>query len=496
MRILPCGARALLAEFDSLDDVLAHHRAWAGLDGVEELVPAARTLLVRTPDPAATAARLRDTPATALGKLAPGELVEIPVRYDGEDLEWVARHTGLGVEGVVEAHTGAEWTVGFTGFAPGFAYLTGGDPRLEVPRRPSPRTRVPAGAVGLAGTFSGVYPRSSPGGWQLIGRTTVALFDAHAQPPALLRPGMRVRFVAVDRLPEPDPAPAPPRREARRRLELLETSGPVLVQDLGRPGLADLGVGPSGAADRPAFEVGERLVGNHRAAALELGPGAATLRAVGAMTCALTGAPREARAGGRAVGLGRAFALGDGETLELGPATDGLRTCLHVRGGVDVAPVLGSRATDTLSGLGPAPLRAGDDVPVGDPAPGWWPSTDWLPQPDWAEAVLEFHPGPRADWVSPLAGTTWRASAAQDRVGVRLEGEPLTRLVDGELASEGVVAGAIQVPPDGQPVLFLADHPLTGGYPVAGVLTEASLARAAQLPPGTPVRLESVLALG
>ncbi|UYP19401.1 5-oxoprolinase subunit PxpB [Rhodococcus sp. Z13] len=202
MRILRAGDSALLAEFESLDEVLAQWRALdeARLRGVVDLVPAARTILVVFDPVETTAEKVRrwiaDTPPLP-PDTAPSAEVEIGVRYDGPDLEEVGRLTGLDTDEVVAAHTSTAWTVAFGGFAPGFAYLTGGDERLHVPRRESPRTVVPAGAVGLAGEFSGVYPRRSPGGWQLIGTTDVPLWDPQRSPAALLRPGHSVRFVAL-----------------------------------------------------------------------------------------------------------------------------------------------------------------------------------------------------------------------------------------------------------------------------------------------------------
>src|SRR5690606_6934128 len=202
MRILRAGDSALLAEFDSLDDVLAHFRA---LDrerprGVVDLVPAARTLLVCF-DPSETGLQVVHkwvtTTAPVSGDDIAVEEVTLEVRYDGTDLEEVGELTGLGADGVIAAHTGSLWTVAFGGFAPGFAYLTGGDSRLHVPRRSSPRTSVPSGAVGLAGEFSGVYPRKSPGGWQLIGTSDAPLWQPDRAPAALLRPGCAVRFVAI-----------------------------------------------------------------------------------------------------------------------------------------------------------------------------------------------------------------------------------------------------------------------------------------------------------
>ncbi|MFW5470179.1 5-oxoprolinase subunit B family protein [Knoellia sp. CPCC 206435] len=207
VRFLPMGETAWLVETDDIDAVLALDSALAPLaragEGVwadvDDLVPAARTLLVvarpRT-NLADLATEIRSAAARASRSATRSEaaVIEVPVRYDGPDLEDVAAQTGLSVAEVVDAHTGTPWRVGFGGFAPGFAYLVGGDPRLEVSRRAEPRTRVPVGAVALAGTFSGIYPRESPGGWQLIGSTEVVLWDSDRDPPALLVPGTTVRF--------------------------------------------------------------------------------------------------------------------------------------------------------------------------------------------------------------------------------------------------------------------------------------------------------------
>ncbi|WP_412742733.1 5-oxoprolinase subunit B family protein [Krasilnikovia sp. MM14-A1004] len=201
-RLLPCGREAVLVEVDGLDAALALSAALrtAALPGVVDLVPAARTVLVRldpdTTSPDAVRAAIARLPADRHDAPDQG-VVEIPVRYDGPDLAEVATRTGLSTDEVVAAHTGTPWTVAFAGFAPGFAYLTGGDLRLEVPRRDTPRTRIPGGSVGLAGRFSGVYPADSPGGWQLVGRTDVRVWDLDRPRPALLVPGMRVRFRAV-----------------------------------------------------------------------------------------------------------------------------------------------------------------------------------------------------------------------------------------------------------------------------------------------------------
>lgn len=200
MRLLPCADSGLLVELDDLDAVLA---LYADLEedppeGVVEMVPAAKSLLLTIdPEEGDVEQLSRAVSRRSVGshvRAATGE-VEIPVVYDGDDLADVARLTGLDERGVIEAHTGQEWTVAFCGFAPGFGYLVGGDDRLRVPRRDDPRTRVPAGSVALGGEFASVYPRSSPGGWQLIGRTSLEMWDIERDPPALLVPGRRVRFV-------------------------------------------------------------------------------------------------------------------------------------------------------------------------------------------------------------------------------------------------------------------------------------------------------------
>jgi KipI family sensor histidine kinase inhibitor len=203
------GDHALLLEFDSTAEVLAWSEALrdAGLAGVVDTVSAARTVLLKLAEPRHQAPTRQHLAALRIDNAAVRRAVTgtddeadavIDVVYDGDDLDDVATLTGLSVDDVVAAHTGTPWRVGFGGFAPGFAYLVGGDERLRVPRRDEPRTKVPAGAVGLAGEFSGVYPRPSPGGWQLIGRTDATLWDIDRDPPALLTPGMWVRFRAID----------------------------------------------------------------------------------------------------------------------------------------------------------------------------------------------------------------------------------------------------------------------------------------------------------
>ncbi|MGL5818313.1 MAG: biotin-dependent carboxyltransferase family protein [Phycicoccus sp.] len=280
-------------------------------------------------------------------------------------------------------------------------------------------------------------------------------------------------------------------------VEVLATGPRCLLEDLGRPGYAAVGVGRSGAADVGAHRLANRLVGNpDECATLEVTLGGLVIRARGRMTVALTGAPAPASVGERGVAASSVLDLPDGTVLRLGAPVTGLRSYVAVRGGVDVPLVLGSRSTDTLSGLGPPPVAVGDILPVG-PAPRTFPRVDHAARPEHHDGVarLDVLTGPRAPWVGgidPLARPVWRVGPDSDRVGIRLVGAVVDRVEahrDAELPSEGVVRGAVQLPPGGEPVVFLADHPVTGGYPVVAVLTSSAADRAAQLRPGDLVRL-------
>lgn len=510
--VRPAGTRAVLAELAGTGDVLALQALLQEhpLPGQVDVLAAARTVLV-TADSPASARRIAAT-LPELDLTAPvqrdGGLVVIDTVYDGEDLAEVARLTGLGPDGVVAAHTGQLWTVAFAGFAPGFGYLLGEDSALEVPRRSSPRTAVPAGAVALAGTYSAVYPRRSPGGWQLIGHTTARMWDLSRDQPALAAPGQRIQFRAVreslDIAPESAPATDAPAQEASSGLRIMSPGLQSLIQDLGRTGHAGLGVSAAGALDRASLRRANRLVGNAASAAvIETVAGGLQVRAVGDQVLAVTGAPGEltitasddGAAPDRTVPMATPFALLGGETLTLGAPASGFRSYLALRGGVDVPPVLGSRSTDTLAGLGPAPLAAGQTLAAGGSTESGVVGHPEV-QPDFPDAgvtVLDVVPGPRSDWfdraaLDSLTAQEWTVKPQSNRVGMRLDGAPLRRSRDGELASEGTVSGALQVPPEGLPVLFLADHPVTGGYPVIAVVVDAHLDRAGQVPIGGTVR--------
>ena len=525
IRYRPVGDAALLIDADAAAAPtgadsparLAAGVTAARLHGVTDVIPGARTVLVIT-EPGSwdlnelarviAGLPLPDAPAGS-------DLVtELPVVYDGPDLLDVAELTGMPVAEVIARHQDAQYTVGWLGFAPGFGYLTGLDPALRgVPRLASPRLSVPAGSVAIAGGLAAVYPRASPGGWRLLGRTSVRLWDPDREPPSLLVPGQRVRFraVAAAKLatasrPPPDQASGPPPGHSPRvgtsSLEVIRPGPLATIQDLGRPGLGRLGVPPSGAADAASLRLANALAGNPASAAgIELTAGRATFRCVGGARLAVTGAPAQVTiAAGtgqpvREIAFGIAFSAPNGSLIGIGAPATGLRTYLAVAGGIDVPAVLGSRSSDLLSGLGGGPLRPGIVLPIGPPAvteAATATARTVLPISG-VTAGLRLVPGPRLDWFGPdslaiLCGAPYAVTVASNRCGLRLEGPVLPRASAAELASEGVVTGALQVPHNGQPILLLTDHPTVGGYPVIATVVSADIGLVAQLRPGQLIR--------
>lgn len=569
------GPRALLLEFQTLDEVLACHQQLRRepLPGQLEAVAAARTILLRfTARPALRQAR-ESLSTLSFGEFSAADArhVELEVVYDGADLKDLASELGISAEALIHWHSSTTWTGAFGGFAPGFTYcvpsaesgqdLSGesasvASGRFDVPRRSSPRTAVPAGAVALAGEFSAVYPRVSPGGWQLIGHTPATMWDlsreADGESPALVRPGDSVRYkpVPARSVTSGSTAGQPAsgqetQQEDDAALTVLDPGLQALIQDLGRSGLSDLGVSRAGVADEAAARQVNRLLGNDpQAAVIEALHGGLTLQAETTVVLAVSGAqvPMQVTApdgASRSVPLRAPFALSAGETLRLGSPERGLRSVIGLRGGVHAIPVLGSVSADTMSGLGPDPLAVGDRLRTAGAVRGAVePPMTPGPQPGAehgsteAGPVLRFTYGPRADWFSPeeaarLAAQPWSVSQSSNRIGIRLgvpesaagtesavgtentagaehdtgtghdsstehdpgAPRPLRRLKEGELPSEGVVRGSLQMPPAGTPVLFLNDHPVTGGYPVIGVVIDEDLPRAAQLAPGDQITL-------
>ena len=521
MRFLPVSLTVLLVELADLDETLALFASLEAdpVDGIIDMVPAARTLMIRFRAEKLTAERLAAAIATRdlSARIAPSDmLVEIPVNYDGEDLADVAQLTGLSVEDVIRRHTESTFTVAFCGFAPGFGYLVGGDTMLEVPRRQSPRTKIPAGSVALAGAFSGVYPQNSPGGWQIIGTTPEKMWDLSRDPPALFQPGYRVRFVdlekssrAVTTSTKLATAASVEPSATDLTFKVLAAPMPALFQDLGRFGQTGQGVSSSGALDQGAFKAANRVVGNPAGTpVLEIMLGGFSFEVSGRTVLGIAGAPCPITirdASGRSIEdlTYQPIALEAGDVVTLGQAPKGMRSYLSVRGGFAVKPVLGSASTDTLAVVGPDPVTVGTVLTINTETAG-------LSSVSLTEAPAFDHPasgdvvtldvimGPRSDWftetgIATLASQLWQVTPQSNRVGIRISGDvALERKDKAELPSEGTATGAIQVPHSGQPVLFLADHPLTGGYPVIGTVAEYHLDLAGQIPVNAQIRFRPV----
>ena len=472
LQFLPAGSNRFIVELDDLESTIALGDALkaACIEGVVEVIPGAVTLHVSF-DPLATSAQELYAQISLLrpqvGCSRSGDLVEIPMIYDGEDLAFVAGYLGWSVPELIRRHRAATFTVAFTGFAPGFAYMTCDDPELDVPRRDSPRVRIPAGSVALAGRFCGIYPSDTPGGWQLLGATAIPMWDVDREQAALLKPGDRVRFVeaVTDQLPAPSAKAesASSSTQIAKGLKVVSTDRPLLFQDLGRAGNAHQGVSQSGAADLQALRDANSLVGNHEAAvALEVTYGGAVFEAEIPLTVAISGA---------------------------------------LRGGFAALKVLGSASTDTLAKVGPGAITAGVSLqPSNDVRGSVSAYASQAPKlPASCDIVtLDVVMGPRTDWFTPEAIRTfteqsWAVTPESNRVGVRLNGtSALSRECADELPSEGTSRGSIQVPRNGQPVLFLADHPLTGGYPVIAVVADHHLSLAAQIPIGARIRFNAI----
>jgi len=457
---------------------------------------------------------------------AAGQVV-IPVSFDGPDLGAVAVGLGTTPRAVVEALTGATLEVAFVGFSPGFPYLVGLPTALaSVPRRDTPRPSVPAGSVAVGGGFASVYPQSTPGGWMVLGRTSLRLFDPHRPPYALLRAGDTIRFTAEpgSRVPAgataraPDPVgtttdgPGGVRRpllvnRGDRFAEILEPGALSLVEDQGRRSVAGQGVPRAGPADPEAMRLANRLAGNpDDAAAVEVTAAGPSLRFTGDAHVTVVGVGLEAvdvLVDGRGVGSGTVVPVVDGQVVSVGRVRAGLRAYLAVAGGFDIPLAVGSRASDMLCGLGPGPLRAGDRLGLGPPGrPLGLLSPPGIAFGSGRRPVLRVLPGPHR--VSPdrwrrLLSGPWTVGAASNRVGLRLESTadrperpPATGPAPAAIPSTGMVTGAVQIPPDGNPIVLMPDHATVGGYPVACCVISADLPVLGQLRPGDTVEFTPV----
>ncbi len=529
--VRPYGDRALLVE---VPDVALAHRVASVVEtalgsgsvpfGIDDVVVGLATVVVHldhcpTDGPAAAwtaglVAGVVDHPGagrtpTPTHRSRARPVVEIPVVFDGPDLEEVAATVGATPAEVAELLTAGELQVAFLGFAPGFPYLVGlPGPLAGIRRRPTPRPTVPAGSVALAGGFASVYPGATPGGWMLLGRTSVTLFDPDRPPYARLRPGDLVRFrsvgsgaglvgdhaaTRVGTVPGTRSTLTPP---GPRWVEVVQPGFLTLIQDGGRESAAVLGVPRAGPADPEAFVLANRLVGNDdRAAALEITVSGPTLRfAAPAHVTVVAGASGAAdlTIDGLRCHDGAVTPVGSGQVLEVGRIRSGMRAYLAVAGGFDTPRTVGSRSSDVLVGLGPGPLTVGDRLGLGRPTRPHGALAQPGARRGDASSVVRVVPGPHrtagaAAWEH-LITRSWVVAPDSNRVGLRLTGpDPLAMDESAAIPSTGMVTGAIQVPPDGRPIILLPDHATVGGYPVIGCVIAADLPVLGQLGPGDAI---------
>ena len=437
-----------------------------------------------------------------------GHEIEIPVEYGGHggpDLDAVAAFAGKSADEVIALHAGRDYRVFMLGFLPGFAYLGPVDEVIAAPRRPSPRERVPAGSVGIAGAQTAVYPTESPGGWQIIGRTFTRMFDAERWPAALLAAGDRVRFrpAAQERIRETSLVrPAPHSTSAPRSVSVIEPGLFTTVQDIGRWGHQASGVPVSGAMDWVAHRTANALVGNDATAAtLEATLAGPKLRIEQRTTLAIAGADLGATLDGVRVPHCAQVSCPPGAVLRFSNRASGARAYLAFDGGVEVPRVLASRSTHVLSRMGGSNGRAlllGDRLGLGSASR---PPARRRAIPDAAAYVprggarLRVMPGPQEDYfpadaLEMLERTRFAVTSLSNRMGYRLQGGPIPRLPDREMISDAAFTGAIQVPASGEPILLMADRQTTGGYPQLAVVITADLSLAAQLAPGDWVEFQ------
>jgi KipI family sensor histidine kinase inhibitor len=507
----PASGRALARALEVALAVSGQVEVVCGFATVAVLVPDADAELEAVQAVARQVVASRAADGEGEGEPA-GRFLTIPCTFDGPDLPEVAAVVGLDPGAVVAELTARPLTAAVVGFSPGFAYLDGLPEALAaVPRRARPRPRVPAGAVALANGHAAVYPTASPGGWQLVGRTDATLLSPDRPPYAVLAPGDRVQLTvadtAVDGAREPSAVPAwTPPAGACATFEVVAPGLRAVVQDGGRRGVAAVGVPSAGPADPVSFTLANRLVGNAPSSGtLELTGGGTRLRCRARCHVAVVGAAPELRVDGAAVPSAQVLPLESGQVLEVGPLRRGCRTYLAVAGGILGPEVFGSSASDELSGLGAGPLGAGRLLWAGPWAP---PLGDHLGPGAASEmeagAVVELRvvPGPHPEWFEPgsferLVDTVFDVEGDSNRVGIRLRVSHGASVAPrsqpgGELDSQGVVTGAVQVPPGGDPVILMPDHATLGGYPVLAVVATVDHGLLGQCAPGTRVRLVPV----
>ncbi|HTX62400.1 MAG TPA: carboxyltransferase domain-containing protein [Acidimicrobiales bacterium] len=468
------------------------------LEHVEEVLPGAVICVRVTPGRAREVAEAVD--ALVAGAAAPGDRtalpaprrVELSICFDGPDLEEVASRAGMSAAQVADAIAGATLRVAYLGFSPGFAYVTGLPGRLsEIGRRRTPRTSVPAGSVGIAGGYLGIYPQASPGGWNLVGRTDAVLFDPDTPPYSTLRPGDVLKLSPATGI---GPAPAAaypsarPRCDPPRRIVVEDPGILTMLQDRGRIGVAHLGVPRAGPADPDSMRLANLMVGNPgHYGVLETTVRGPALRFCERAYAAVVGAGVDLD--GRDVEPGAVIEVPAGGRVRIGESRE-LRAYVAVSGGIRGPEHFASCSSDLLSGLGPGRLSEGDELGFGETGRprGYCAPLSRGPQVRVLAGPERVDPDRLAEWLS----RPFEVGTDSNRIGVRLAGSRPLPLVGPPIGSYGMVPGAVQLPPSAEPIVLLCDHATMGGYPVVATVISADIGIVAQRRPGDSIQFELV----
>lgn len=528
VKLLPVGDCALLAEFGREVDSRINARVRALTDAVlaadfvwlQDVVPAFASLLICFDKGRVNCTEVEAVVRGLLANLTAEEdgkkrVWLVPVCYEGEfapDMADMERLCGLSREEIVAIHSGRDYQIYMLGFLPGFPYLGGLDERIHAARLDSPRVKIEAGSVGIGGAQTGIYPCASPGGWRLIGKTPAVLYDPERDEPIVYQAGDYIRFVPISaaEFAELAPLKEPPQlliggadegrdEVAQPFCRVLHPGALTTVQDKGRFGYQQFGIGTSGAMDESAAAAANYLVGNdENAALLEMTVAGVRLEFLEAGQIALTGADMGARLNGEVAERGKTLNVQAGDVLQMGFATNGCRGYLAFGGGIAVPEVMGSRATNLkcgLGGLGGRALKAGDEIAV-YAAPSV--TERQCGQPNYAqEVVLRCVPGPQEDMftergLATFYGTEYVVSTECDRMGYRLDGEAPESVAGTDIVSDGIAPGAVQVTNAGLPIVLMADRQTTGGYAKIATVISEDLWKLAQCLPGAKVRFEKI----
>lgn len=477
MREVLAAYHCLQVQFDSAQVEPAQVQAWA-----------AETLAILPPS-------TKETP----------RVVEVPVVYGGEhgpDLDFVARHCELTPQAVIERHSAQDYLCYMVGFTPAFPFLGGMDPSLACPRLESPRLNLPPGAVGIGGAQAGLYPMGGPGGWRIIGRTPLLVYDPRRDPPGLIKAGDCVRFrpTKADEFPELPEVISNARSQGRQAMEVLKPGAFTTVQDAGRWGYQFQGVPISGALDQTALATANILLGNPpEAAALELTLLGPKLKALAPVRIAIAGADLQPTLDGQPAPMGRAIQMETGQVLDFKGPKDGARAVLAVEGGINGPLIMGSQSVYSLGRLGQA-LQKGQFILAGPATgiagPAQLPAG--LIAPSSSETEIRVLAGPNLDYFSESGlaaffNATYELTQNSDRRGMRLTGPSLEFKQDmpDSIISEPNTPGVIQVPSGGQPIIQLREQTV-GGYAKIATVISADLDILARLLPGSRFRFRRV----